>query len=64
MSVLLTKEDCTATKHSSTSTTSATRDKSPRQKGQSQHNRDTVKIVNEKNAANLQVTFPKHPSLC
>lgn len=59
MSVLLTKEDCTATKHSGTSTASATRDKSPRQKGQSklQHSRDTVKIVNEKNAANLQVTF-------
>lgn len=57
MSVLLNKDDTTTTKHLGTSTASATRDKSPRQKAQSklQHGRDTVKIVNEKNAVNLQV---------
>lgn len=52
MSVLLTKDDGTGAKQSS-----VIKDKSPRQKGQSklQLNRDTIKIVNEKNAANLQV---------
>lgn len=55
MSVLLSKDDSQVTKTSSTQNT--TRDKSPRPKGQSklQQNRDTVKIINEKNAANLQV---------
>lgn len=54
MSVLMTKDDPNSGKHS---TTSNVRDKSPRLKNHTkvQSGRDSVKIVNEKNAANLQV---------
>lgn len=48
MSVLLPKDDVNAAK-------STTRERSPRQKGSSkQQNRDSMHMVNEKNAANLQ----------
>lgn len=54
MSVLLAKDD-PSTKHSTTSNN--IREKSPRLKNnlKLQPNRDSVKIVNEKNAVNLQV---------
>lgn len=48
MSVLLPKDDANATK-------STTRERSPRQKGSlKQQSRDSMHMVNEKNAANLQ----------
>lgn len=56
MSVLLPKDDVSTSKN-----VNSIRDRSPRQKGQSksstqqQQNRDSLKLVNEKNAANLQV---------
>lgn len=55
MSVLMAKEDPNSVKHSTTSNN--IREKSPRLKSNMkvQANRDSVKIVNEKNAANLQV---------
>lgn len=53
MSVLMAKDDPNSGKHS---TTSNIREKSPRPKNNAkvQSGRDSVKIVNEKNAANLQ----------
>lgn len=56
MSVLLTKEDGSVTKHSTSSNN--IREKSPRPKSQSRslaNNRDSVKIVNEKNSNNIKV---------
>lgn len=56
MSVLMAKDDPNTVKHSTTSNN--IREKSPRLKNNNtkvQANRDSVKIVNEKNAANLQV---------
>lgn len=51
MSVLLTKEDGSVAKHASN--TNNNRDKSPRPKSQTRsqtNNRDSVKIINEKNS--------------
>lgn len=55
MSVLLPKEDVSTSKN-----VNNIRERSPRSKGQSksssqQQSRDCIKLVNEKNAANLQV---------
>lgn len=57
MSVLMAKDDPNSMKH--TATSNNIREKSPRLKNNMkiQPNRDSVKIVNEKNAANLQVCF-------
>lgn len=55
MSVLMAKDDPNSVKHSAASNN--IREKSPRLKNNMkvQASRDSVKIVNEKNAANLQV---------
>lgn len=59
MSVLLSNKSDTDNSKTSGSSTKTAHDKSPRLHAQSklQQNRDKVKIVNEKNAANLKVIF-------
>lgn len=69
MSVLMAKDDPNSVKHSTASNN--IREKSPRLKNniKVQASRDSVKIVNEKNAANLQVcldveVFKQYWNIC